>query len=72
MKRIVVISNRVARAEPQSRDDAGATGGLAVAVREALSETAGLWFGWSGALSETPPCSRPSPSRAAIGSRPWT
>ncbi|GGB27355.1 trehalose-6-phosphate synthase [Tistrella bauzanensis] len=61
MKRIVVISNRVARAEPQSRDDAGATGGLAVAVREALSETAGLWFGWSGALSETPAVQPPEP-----------
>lgn len=54
LKRLVVISNRVARADPRSTEDAGASGGLAVAVREALSETAGLWFGWSGQLSEAP------------------
>lgn len=46
-KRLVVVSNRVA-------DLAGATqsGGLAVAMQEALAETGGVWFGWSGETRE--------------------
>lgn len=45
--RLVVVSNRVAvpkRGEP-------AAGGLAVALRDVMRATRGLWFGWSG---ETP------------------
>ncbi|MFN6955842.1 MAG: trehalose-6-phosphate synthase [Acetobacteraceae bacterium] len=45
--RLVVVSNRVAvpkRGEP-------AAGGLAVALRDVMKATRGLWFGWSG---ETP------------------
>jgi len=44
MSRLVVVSNRVPT--PQG-GDAGA-GGLAVAMKAALSERGGLWFGWSG------------------------
>ena len=42
MSRLVVVSNRVALPE-ESR-----AGGLAVALRAALAEQGGLWFGWSG------------------------
>ena len=43
--RLVVVSNRVALPEQT------ATGGLASAMRAALQERGGLWFGWSGKLS---------------------
>ncbi len=49
MSRLVVVSNRVA-AVKQSRQ--GAEGGLAVAVRAALRERGGIWFGWSGKVLE--------------------
>ncbi len=49
MSRLVVVSNRVA-AVKQSRP--GAEGGLAVAVRAALRERGGIWFGWSGKIAE--------------------
>ncbi|MGD1878952.1 MAG: alpha,alpha-trehalose-phosphate synthase (UDP-forming) [Kiloniellaceae bacterium] len=45
MSRLVVVSNRVA-AVKQSKP--GSEGGLAVAVRAALRERGGVWFGWSG------------------------
>jgi trehalose 6-phosphate synthase len=43
MSRLVVASNRVAL--PNSKEHAG---GLTVALRAALAETGGMWFGWSG------------------------
>ena len=43
--RLVVVSNRVAL--PRQT----ATGGLASAMRAALQERGGLWFGWSGKLA---------------------
>jgi trehalose 6-phosphate synthase len=43
--RLVVVSNRVAM--PRQT----ATGGLASAMRAALQERGGLWFGWSGKLA---------------------
>lgn len=46
MSRLVVISNRVA--DPRKP----AAGGLAVALGDALSRTGGLWFGWSGNITE--------------------
>ena len=46
MSRLVVISNRVA--DPRKP----AAGGLAVALGEALNQTGGLWFGWSGNVAE--------------------
>ncbi|MBZ0325207.1 MAG: trehalose-6-phosphate synthase, partial [Alphaproteobacteria bacterium] len=44
MSRLVIVSNRVAKADAKGQ----AAGGLAVAVLAALRETRGLWFGWSG------------------------
>jgi trehalose 6-phosphate synthase len=46
MSRLVVVSNRTA--DPRN----AAAGGLAVAVRESLQQTGGLWFGWSGKFAE--------------------
>lgn len=49
MSRLIVISNRVAAA---TGGDAGAHGGLAVALTSALRECGGLWFGWSGEMTD--------------------
>ena len=46
MSRLVVISNRIA--DPRKP----AAGGLAVALGETLNQTGGLWFGWSGTVTE--------------------
>ena len=46
MGRLVVVSNRVA--DPRK----AASGGLAVAVGQALEASGGLWFGWSGKVVE--------------------
>jgi trehalose 6-phosphate synthase len=46
MGRLVVVSNRVA--DPRKT----AAGGLAVALGDALAESGGLWFGWSGQVVE--------------------
>ncbi len=51
MSRLIVVSNRVAVPEPGR---ANAAGGLAVAVKAALRERSGIWFGWSGKLSDEP------------------
>lgn len=45
--RLVVVSNRIA-----SPRDAGRAGGLAVALLDTLQVSGGLWFGWSGNVSE--------------------
>ena len=50
MSRLVVVSNRVIL--PSERIQRA--GGLAVAIREALGRSGGLWFGWSGELSDSP------------------
>jgi trehalose 6-phosphate synthase len=47
MRRIVVVSNRVA-----PPDGTGAAGGLAVALGAALRGRPALWFGWSGERAE--------------------
>jgi trehalose 6-phosphate synthase len=47
MSRLVVISNRVA---DLSRN-ATQSGGLAVALGDALAEDGGLWFGWDGSIA---------------------
>src|SRR4051794_3775928 len=49
-RRLVVVSNRVG---PIERGKA-AQGGLAVAIRAALEEAGGIWFGYSGSISERP------------------
>ena len=48
MSRLIVISNRVSAPKGQS----GAQGGLAVAFQAALREYRGIWFGWSGELTD--------------------
>ncbi|MGH6959538.1 MAG: trehalose-6-phosphate synthase, partial [Dongiaceae bacterium] len=48
MARLVVISNRVAA----PRERSARAGGLAVALREALAQRGGLWFGWSGEVAD--------------------
>ncbi len=57
--RLVVVSNRVTMPE---RGEKVAAGGLAVALRSALEQHGGLWFGWSGATSAEP-SSRVEPVR---------
>lgn len=50
MGRVVVVSNRVAvprRGEPSA-------GGLAVALKDVLKASGGLWFGWSGETRKDP------------------
>jgi trehalose 6-phosphate synthase len=47
VQRIVVVSNRLP--PPSGHPSAG---GLAVALSAALQESGGLWFGWSGRVSE--------------------
>ena len=49
--RLVVVSNRVTMPE---RGEKVAAGGLAVALRSALEQHGGLWFGWSGATKAEP------------------
>jgi trehalose 6-phosphate synthase len=49
--RLVVVSNRVP--SPRGGEKAAA-GGLAVALREALRERGGIWFGWSGTVCDAP------------------
>lgn len=46
MGRLVIVSNRVGRSQ------ASAAGGLSIAVGQALKESGGLWFGWSGKVDE--------------------
>ena len=50
MSRLIVVSNRVAA---PSGSHSGAQGGLAVALQSALRESGGVWFGWSGEMTET-------------------
>src|ERR1700704_2472859 len=50
-QRLVVVSNRIAVEAPGSK---GAQGGLAVAVLAALRSTGGIWFGWSGKVTDKP------------------
>lgn len=46
MRRLVVVSNRVAKPEAGK----GSEGGLAVGVMAAMERAGGLWFGWSGKI----------------------
>jgi trehalose 6-phosphate synthase len=47
--RLIIVSNRVAAPEPGTNQTAG---GLAVAVKAALRNRTGVWFGWSGKIVE--------------------
>jgi hypothetical protein len=48
--RLIIVSNRVAVPEPGNKQMAG---GLVVAVKAALRNRTGVWFGWSGKIDET-------------------
>jgi trehalose 6-phosphate synthase len=48
-RRLVVVSNRVVPGGVEKPD----TGGLAVAIRAALQEHGGIWFGWSGRVDDS-------------------
>jgi trehalose 6-phosphate synthase len=50
MSRLIVVSNRVSPPNAASEETVG---GLAMALAAALREYSGLWFGWSGAVTET-------------------
>ena len=47
MSRLVVASNRVT--DPSAEKSAG---GLAVALRDALADRRGVWFGWNGEITD--------------------
>ncbi|MEL6372395.1 MAG: trehalose-6-phosphate synthase [Pseudomonadota bacterium] len=49
MTRLVMVSNRVADPGKDSQ-----SGGLAVALGDALREYGGIWFGWDGRIDDTP------------------
>ncbi|MDR5779939.1 alpha,alpha-trehalose-phosphate synthase (UDP-forming) [Caballeronia sp. LZ065] len=55
MSRLIIVSNRVA---PIS-EGGPAAGGLAVGVYDALKETGGMWFGWSGDVLSSPTDAQP-------------
>jgi trehalose 6-phosphate synthase len=46
MSRLIVVSNRVAPIQ----EGKAAAGGLAIGVLDALKESGGVWFGWSGEI----------------------
>ena len=50
MSRLIVVSNRVGLPKDVG---ANSVGGLAAALAEALRESGGIWFGWSGETTET-------------------
>ena len=49
MSRLIIVSNRV---QPPSGEGGGNQGGLAVALSAALRESSGIWFGWSGEVTD--------------------
>jgi trehalose 6-phosphate synthase len=50
LARLVIVSNRMLL----PRERLTQAGGLAVALRETLQQQGGLWFGWSGRVTEQP------------------
>ncbi|QEX19378.1 trehalose-6-phosphate synthase [Hypericibacter terrae] len=48
MERLVIVSNRV----PLPRQRGTQAGGLAVALRDVFGKAEGLWFGWSGEVTD--------------------
>ena len=50
-RRLVVVSNRVAMADPGGKS----AGGLAIGILAALRRSGGIWFGWSGEVADAPP-----------------
>ena len=47
-RRLIIVSNRVAAPKKKG----AAAGGLAVGILAALKDQGGMWFGWSGKLTE--------------------
>ena len=47
MTRLIAVSNRVPKP-----GDRYTSGGLSVAVRDALEKNGGIWLGWSGEVRE--------------------
>ncbi|HZF77193.1 MAG TPA: trehalose-6-phosphate synthase, partial [Acetobacteraceae bacterium] len=48
MSRLVIVANRV----PNPTERGATAGGLAVALKDALTRREALWFGWSGQMAE--------------------
>lgn len=68
MSRLVVVSNRVGPLK-----DTGQAGGLAVALVDTLNATGGIWFGWSGEISEEGTFGNlKTGGNKKVRSRPWT
>ncbi|MEO1199700.1 MAG: trehalose-6-phosphate synthase [Pseudomonadota bacterium] len=70
MSRLVVISNRVADLTRTSQ-----SGGLAVALGDALLEGGGLWFGWDGQVVEddvTPQIAEDQIENVTVATTPLT
>ena len=60
MNRLVVVSNRV----PAPAAAGAQAGGLAVALESLMEQRGGVWFGWSGRISDAP---QPQAQRADMG-----
>ena len=60
MSRLVVVSNRVA---PITEGEPTA-GGLAAGVLDALKQQGGIWFGWSGEITDDAVARRMSSGRS--------
>ena len=56
MSRLILVSNPVALPDPEGPRQAG---GLAVAVNAALRHRDGIWFGWSGKVTESKTAPQP-------------
>ena len=66
--RVVLVSNRLPTADPSSSEDERRelpVGGLVSALTAALAEQGGLWFGWSGRVTESADVAEPTVS--AVG-----
>lgn len=48
MSRLVIVANRV----PNPRERGATAGGLAVALKDAMSRREAMWFGWSGQTAD--------------------
>ena len=49
MSRLIVVSNRVADID---KPNVASSGGLAMAMSNALKESGGIWLGWSGKTAD--------------------
>jgi len=63
-RRLVIVSNRVGPVEAGKASE----GGLAVALRAALEQSGGIWFGFSGTVSKQP---TETPHQTTVGNITW-